>query len=530
MDKKLVCLMDFFVLGSANGWSEDQDENSVSNNVFCFNISKDQIQDNEKEQYYEDWEEDSFPIVPEEEIDIDKELYNEMFDVSSDDENYIENFVPKKEEIVVEDDMEILESIIKEDNEKIFYDNYLIENHEDIRSDFVHSIIDVDMVEKDDIKDVAFGEDFRKRIYEPPVLETNTRSCSWSERERLDIQGTDMKYPQYIMEPVPVRLFSKSEFGTIDIVDTTSPIFSALGKTFRKNNDNSNAMGYVRLGDLLMKLKSSFYLYRVKHKDKYQCVANVKFEKFVQESRGFNAYALLPHDRSYLCDMDFTRYSEYRISMDLDSDIMDRYKYFSKTRLTQYFLGGSIICEGDPHVDIVLVPKGKMVDWGAYPYLQIKKGGSFYASLDVGCPPLWNRQQKYDLVFRAHNVKIRAVGYIKFWFTHLFSGTKMWVPYLKQRGPASMFYSTGKECVINPYVNISRSFNSGFTSRGLDVRKGVSKVYKDFEKDLDYKKFTTIFCDGFLSEFVDVQEEYKFVDATNWWKFKRKYFPGFGGD
>lgn len=524
---KVVRFLDFFVAVKARkNKPYDRFYNGEEVSV-GFGVSEDQMLDNFDERHYPGWEDDApLDVIV---FDNDDEIVRpeDIFDMSEEEEKPVDDIldVPNIEKengnksSSEEENSESYEEgdlLSSDENEKVYQDLYFNDvDEENPGVEFIdfegfdHLFRNTSDIEMED----------REKIYEPESNYSSTKNLSWSEVEWNDLKGPVPKYPS-VVDPKSVLDLKKCyEIESYERVVGKNTWFFDYVDKFRKDTDSGSAYGYARIGDVLFKFKSPISSYWRPGKKQKQAVGVAECFISPIQRRGVNAYFLLPHDRLFSRVIDFDKKRENRIPFDLDVDLVRRYSMFAKTRFTQYYLGCTLYgLEKDAVVCVTLVPQGKMCDWEIYPYLMVTGSGKNGSMLDVGFPPFWNRPLKFDLVIKGDKGRIKIGGYVKFWLTHLVSGTQMWEPSVSGRVCGTELSGGLLGLVVNPVRTGERKYSSGFSRRGEDLRFGdyftVWDFYDVFQKKEKRKRRVLLGDEGcgdcdkedddFLSTFRDL--------------------------
>jgi len=535
---KVVRLLDFFVaMAGPQKKSTDRFFNGQEVTV-GYGITFDDMCDNVDEPHYSSWEDDA----PEDEIKfVDGEelpTYDDIFGDDSEEEPEVEEIPEtlivmneKEKEKSVEEKTEVEiensgysggrdELLSEDENVKIYSDIYFNDqDKEDPGFEFIEferydslfrNSCEIEMEETD-------------KINEPKSVYGSTKNLSWSEVEWNDLKGSVPRYPKLVDPDLLPDLREAYVIESYQRVSGRTPWFFDYVDRYRKDTDSSSSYGYLRIGDILFKFKSPLFSYWRPGKGKKQVVGVAECYISPTEKRGLHAYYLLPHDRLFSKVIDFRENKDFRIALNLDLDLIDRYKIFSKTRLTQYYLGCTVYGnDKNAVICVALVPKGKMCDWETCPYLKITGSGQNGAMLDVGFPPFWNRPLNFDLVIRGEGGIIKIGGFVKFWLTHLVHGTRMWEPSLIGRTSGSEMSGGDLGMVVNPIRTEERKYSSGFSSRGEDLRRGSRLYVTDMNIDRSLRKVRkkeVIYYTSYMPE-VDTENDYLST-------FKMLFVPGY---
>jgi hypothetical protein len=442
--------MDLFV--AMQGGSEETERFYNGQEVTVgFDVTNSQMDDNLEEPHYKDWEDDLQDLEPD---------YSMLGDTP--DDAWDGSITEEMMEGLFEDDEDEAYS-----EEKIYEDSYLVSvPEEDPGIDFVEFEGYDGCFRSETIDD--------DKLLEPEMIDGSSKGLSWSEAEWNDIKCPGEKVPQVIDPSLVPEIKKKYEVVSYQRVYSWSRFYFSYLDKYRRDTRSSTAYGYVRIGDVLFKMVEPMVSTWRPGMGGRQ--VRVKAETYIVpiEKRGIVAYCLLPHDRLFQRRYNFNKRSSNRISYNIDLDLVTRYQYFSHTRCTQVYIGCVVMgLKPGEKMRITVVPQGKQCLWDVFPYLEVSKNGFVGGMIDMGAPPFWNKQQAYDLVFQGERSVVNVSGYLKFWMTHLFHGTRMCEPSLIRRVCDSTYSGSVTGLVVNPTVMLEKKYSTGFTSSGEDMRRGT---------------------------------------------------------
>jgi len=506
VEEIVVSFFDVFVAKARMGDSGSERFENGEYVSLGFHVSDTQVSENENECHYSEWEdndlEEEFRPDELEDIDVD-DIFgggeSKSFDEDSSSREHDEDSSLNDEE-----------DINSVDFDGVTPDPYL---------NFVH-----EEYPGFEFKDCLVEEDGKEGVLvEPPPLVGSMKQFSWSNREWYDIKNPGKKFPQV----VDCDVFPESR--ALLLVDkhkknkSYGNWFSGYLDFFRRDYNTSYNYGFVRVGDILFKICTplrGFFTPGTTHR---QFLSRAIAYIVPIEKNGLHAYCLLPHDRIFFKEIDFFDQREHRINFNLDNDLVERYSIFSKSRMTQYFLGVTIYgIKNGNRLKICIVPRGKKCDFFKIPYMEILKDGEYGSMLDVGFPPFWNRVQDYDLIFWSDDKdeKIQCGGYVKFWFTHLFHGTVLNQPSVYAEVSPLRYYIGGPGVVVNPLDKRVRNYSSGYTSQGFCFKNGRSLSCSDFK----FNRSVTVRRRKYIYFVRNYEFSGRYLFQFN---FRNTYFPEF---